>query len=191
MPVSFSRKPVTIIAGLGCSTVILLGVTVFWREAMTQYHLFRLRNDSGYLYGILSRPEGTSQRSAVRRFLETQDGRAALLRHLLKHIHRIDMEEWKRAAPSRTVHTFVLEIPRGGLYFPPGADHTTIFQEDSELFEDSSSVREAGRMPADPAMNEMMAYLVGQEVGLPEYPQRAFRVHDLVSWQQYLRSRRK
>ena len=46
---SFSRRRLTILAGAGCLTLILVTVTVLRREVVMQYHLLRLRSDPGYL----------------------------------------------------------------------------------------------------------------------------------------------
>jgi len=76
---SFSRRRVTILTGFGSVALIVLAVTVLQKELMTQYYLFRLRNDSSYLQSILGKPEGTSQGAAVRQYLDIPEGRAALL----------------------------------------------------------------------------------------------------------------
>jgi hypothetical protein len=181
-----SPRRLTILAGAGCLTLILVAVTVFRKEVVTQYHLLRLRSDPGYLHSILRKPEGTLQMSAVRRFLETPEGRAALLRHLVKHVNEA---EWRGMASRKTV-TFVLEIPQSLPHLWPGSGHTPILCEDSKFFEDSSRVYEVGRMPDDATLSEMLGYLVGRHASLPEYPEVTFLCHDLDSWQQYLRARR-
>ncbi|HET9233002.1 MAG TPA: hypothetical protein VFP10_02540 [Candidatus Eisenbacteria bacterium] len=173
----------TILSGLGCAALVLLAVTVLWKEIVTHYHLLRLRSEPDYLLGILSKSEGTSERSAIRKFLDGPEGRAALVRYLLKHVEE---HEWRSMAASRKTHTFVLDPqPIHSIRFSPD---TAILCEDRNFFEDSSRVYEVGRMP--PTLNDMMGYLVGRSVSLPEYPGMTFLCHDLVSWQQYLRSRR-
>src|SRR5688572_15859842 len=181
---SFSRRRVTILSGLGCAALILFAVTAFRKEVMTQYHLFRLRNESGYLQRILSHPEGTSQGAAVRKFLDGPDGRAALVRYLLKHVEE---HQWRSMAASRKTHTFIFD-PQQLHTMRFTREYTAILCEDANYFEDSSRVYEVGKMPA--GLNEMMGYLVGRSVSLPEYPGMTFLCHDLLSWQQYLRSRR-
>ena len=184
---SFSRRRVTIFAGFGSVALIVLAVTIFQKELMTQYHLFRLRNDSTYLQSILGKPEGTSQGSAVRQYLDIPEGRAALLRELLRYVKE---EELRSMRVSRKAHTFVLELPRPLASMHVGSGYTTIFREDSDFFEDTSGVCEVGRMPADSVWNDVMQYLIGRHVTLPEYPELTFMCHDLESWQQYLRSKR-
>jgi len=103
------RKKLTIFVGLGSIALIVLAITIFQKELMTQYHLFRLRNDSSYLQSILSKPEGTSQRSAVRQYLDIPEGRTALLRELLRYVKE---EELRSIAVSEKTHTYVLELPR-------------------------------------------------------------------------------
>jgi hypothetical protein len=169
---------------MGCTALILLAVIVLWKEMLTHYHLLRLRSDPEYLLGILSKPEGTSERSAVGKFLEGPEGRAALVRYLLKHVEE---HQWRSMAASRKTHTFVLDSQQlHTVRFT--REYTAIFCEDANYFEDSSRVYEVGKMPA--TLNDMMGYLAGRSVSLPEYPGMTFLCHDLVSWQQYLRSRR-
>ena len=184
---SFSRRRVTIFAGFGSVALIVLAVTVFQKELMTQYYLFRLRNDSSYLQSILGKPEGTSQGAAVRQYLDIPEGRAALLRVLLRYVKE---EELRSMRVSRKTHTYVLELPRPLASLRSGSGYTTIFREDDDFFEDTSSVYEVGRIPYDSVWNDMMQYLIGRNVTLPEHPELTFMCHDLETWQQYLRSKR-
>ena len=71
-------RTAAVLAGLGAVGVGILAA-VFWKDFAVQYHLWRLRRQSGYLMGIVEEPEGTRPRRAIRLFMESQDGQVALL----------------------------------------------------------------------------------------------------------------
>src|SRR5687768_3950018 len=76
-------RRVAIMAGLGSLALIVFAATVGRKEIATQYHLFRLRKYPAYFRSILNEPEGTPQRAAVRKYLESEDGKIALIKECL------------------------------------------------------------------------------------------------------------
>jgi len=74
------RKKLTILAGAAFLGVLIFAGVVLRDEITIQYHSFRLRREPQHLHQILSNPEGTNERAAVRRYLATEEGKVALLR---------------------------------------------------------------------------------------------------------------
>lgn len=55
-------------------------VVVFWDGLLARYHLYHLSKRPEYLLEIAQVPEGTPEARAVRKYLETEEGKRALLR---------------------------------------------------------------------------------------------------------------
>jgi len=100
----FSPRRLTILAGLGSLVLIVFAATVGRKEIETQYHLFRLRKDQAYFRSILSEPEGTPRRAAVRKYLESTDGQSALIRECLPPSRMMQLVGF---SPRQTPHVYV------------------------------------------------------------------------------------
>jgi len=83
MVMGSSPRRIAILTGLGSLALILFAATVGRKEIATQYHLLRLRTDPAYFRGILDQRDGTPQKAAVRKYLESVDGKCALIRECL------------------------------------------------------------------------------------------------------------
>ena len=71
-------KRAAAIVGIVALLAFTIGVTLSWQEIQVQYHLYRLRNEPGYLTEVVSAPEKSIQRSAMIEYLETDDGKERL-----------------------------------------------------------------------------------------------------------------
>jgi hypothetical protein len=116
-----SPRRLTILAGLGSLALIVLAATVGRKEILTQYHLFRLRRDPAYFPGILGDPEGTPRRAAVRRYLESADGKSALIRECLPPSRAMQLVGFSsRQTPHVNVYVSLQQIKLstgGGLHY--------------------------------------------------------------------------
>ena len=66
-------------AFVGITALVAIGFALaYWRDFVGLYHLRRLRSDPEYLRQIVNVPEDSVQRSATRKFLETDTGRQRL-----------------------------------------------------------------------------------------------------------------
>jgi hypothetical protein len=120
-----SPRRVTILVALGSLILIALAATVGWKEIATQYHLFRLRRDPAYFRGILSEPEGISRRAAIRKYLESAEGKRALIRECLPPSRQTLLVGFTpRQAPQVYVYASLQEIKLsngGGMHLWHGA----------------------------------------------------------------------
>ena len=72
-----SAKITATVIGISAVCVIALALT-FWQDILVGYHVYRLRDDSGYLKEIATVPENSPQRLALTKYLETDDGKQQL-----------------------------------------------------------------------------------------------------------------
>jgi hypothetical protein len=74
-----SPKRLTALAGAGSLALLALAGWLYRDEIAEQVHFLRLHRDPAYLGKIIDRPEGTSARAAVMRYLESDQGKGALI----------------------------------------------------------------------------------------------------------------
>lgn len=73
-----SGKRIVIVAG-AVVMMVLGALTMRWPHVIAFYHLNRLRQDPAYFGTILGKPEGSSERIAIRHYLDTKEGKLALM----------------------------------------------------------------------------------------------------------------
>jgi len=103
-----SPRRVAILAGVGSLILLVFAATVGRKEIATQYHLFRLRKDPVYFRSILNDPEGTPQRAAVRKYLESENGKTALISECLPPSRQMLLVGF---TPAQTPHVSIYASP--------------------------------------------------------------------------------
>ena len=70
-----SAKITASVIGISALLLVAIGPALYWQEVQVQYHLYRLRNEPGYLKEAISAPEKSIQRSAMIEYLGTAGGK--------------------------------------------------------------------------------------------------------------------
>ena len=166
------RRTLTILAGVGFLAVSIV-VALSWEEVRIHRHLRHLRGDSAYLGKILVEPEGTAERAAVRRYLETDEGKRALIRHVLDDSVITSLSD---SPPPRL--QLCLDFRRKAVQF---REHVMVDMEvDGEDSMPAQSIRSVlvhGAHSATTAWLELAAeYLQGEHLHLPELPDVVFEL---------------
>ena len=167
------RRILTILAGTGFLAVSI-AVALSWEELRIRRHLRHLRGDPAYLGKVLDEPEGTPERAAVRLYLETDEGKRALIRHSLDETVIKNLSD----SPPRRLQ-LCLSFKRKGVQFREevAAD---MDEEGEDSIPGMLSTREVqvhGAHSATTAWLELAAqYLQGESLDLPELPDVVFEL---------------
>jgi hypothetical protein len=167
------RRTLTILAGVGFLAVSI-AVALSWEDLRVRRHFRHLRGDAAYLEKILDEPEGTPERVAVRRYLETEEGKRALIRQALDESA---IQSLGDSPPPRV--QICLNFRRKGVQFRE--EVTADLEDDGE---DSipgtlstRGVQVHGANSATTAWLELAAeYLQGELLELPELPGVVFEL---------------
>jgi len=97
------RKKLVILAGLGF-LVVSVGAALSWHEIMTRYHLQRLRKDPEHLGKIVHEPEGSSAQAALHEYLESTEGKSALVRDIVPDLVANELVKLKANRTALCLH---------------------------------------------------------------------------------------
>ena len=80
------------VVGISALVIIAVGPVLCWQDIQVQYHLYRLRNEPGYLKEAVETREDDSQSAAVTKYLDTASGKRRLFEVYLE-VHGSQLDE--------------------------------------------------------------------------------------------------